>query len=91
MPCGTRLRLCLLGNLLDRPKEEVGVRLFDPEPFELGGDLAAVVGGVVDNVAQQRPRQASRTLVLAQRSYANNATTSSRMRISPGLGQGLLI
>src|SRR3954462_11870959 len=33
-------------------------------------------------------RQASRTLVLAQRSYANNATTSSCMRISPGLGQG---
>src|SRR5437667_3238075 len=32
-------------------------------------------------------RQASRTLVLAQRSYANNATTSSCMRISPGLGQ----
>src|SRR5713101_6771727 len=33
-------------------------------------------------------RQASRTLVLAQRSYANNATTSSCMRISPGLGDG---
>src|SRR6516164_6824596 len=33
-------------------------------------------------------RQASRTLVLAQRSYANNATTSSCMRISPGLGHG---
>src|ERR1700690_2031963 len=31
-------------------------------------------------------RQASRTLVLDQRSYANNATTSSCMRISPGLG-----
>src|SRR5580704_5420058 len=29
-------------------------------------------------------RQASRTLVLAQRSYANNATTSSCMRISFG-------
>src|SRR5439155_7368238 len=35
-------------------------------------------------------RQASRTLVLAQRSYANNATTSSCMRISPGLGQGIV-
>src|SRR5215813_13727046 len=34
-----------------------------------------------------RLRQASKTLVLAQRSYANNATTSSCMRISPGLGQ----
>src|SRR6266699_2094744 len=33
-------------------------------------------------------RQASRTLVLAQRSYANNATTSSCMRITPGLRQG---
>src|SRR5205823_1779731 len=33
-------------------------------------------------------RQASRTLVLAQRSYANNATTSSCMVISPGLGHG---
>jgi hypothetical protein len=37
------------------PKEEVGVRWFDPEPFQLGGDLTAVVGGVVDNVAQDRP------------------------------------
>src|ERR1700692_4654207 len=35
-------------------------------------------------------RQGSRTLVLAQRSYANNATTSSCMRISPGLGQGIV-
>src|SRR5260370_757092 len=35
-------------------------------------------------------RQASRTLVLAQRSYANNATTSSCMRISPGLGRGIV-
>src|SRR5215468_8662661 len=33
-------------------------------------------------------RQASRTLRLAQRSYAKRATTSSCMRISPGLGQG---
>src|SRR3982074_2735820 len=33
-------------------------------------------------------RQASRTLVLAQRSYANNATTSSCTWTSPGLGQG---
>jgi hypothetical protein len=23
--------------------------LFDPEPFQLGGDLTAVVGGVIDN------------------------------------------
>src|SRR5262245_27653652 len=30
-------------------------------------------------------RQVSRTLVLAQRSYANNATTSSCMRITPTL------
>src|SRR5437773_9059892 len=33
-------------------------------------------------------RQASRTLVLAQRSYANRATKSSCMVISPGLGKG---
>ena len=39
--------LCLLGNLLDRPKEEGGGRLVDPEPFELGGDLTAVVGRVI--------------------------------------------
>src|ERR1700722_18696622 len=32
-------------------------------------------------------RQASRTLRFAQRSYANRATTSSCMVISPGLGQ----
>jgi hypothetical protein len=30
--------------------------LFDPEPFQIGGDLTAVVGGVIDNVAQHRPR-----------------------------------
>src|SRR5882672_11261146 len=35
-------------------------------------------------------RQASRTLELAQRSYANNATTSSCMRISPGLGHPIM-
>jgi hypothetical protein len=29
--------------------------LFDPELFELGGDLTAVVGRVIDNVAQYRP------------------------------------
>src|SRR5580704_9566665 len=34
-------------------------------------------------------RQASRTLVLAQRSYANNATTSSCTRISPGQGPAI--
>src|SRR6202022_715569 len=33
-------------------------------------------------------RQASRTLPLAQRSYANRATKSSFMVISPGLGKG---
>src|SRR5262245_31131640 len=33
-------------------------------------------------------RQASRTLALAQRSYANNATKSSCMRNSPGAGTG---
>src|SRR5262249_22489948 len=33
-------------------------------------------------------RQASRTLRLAHRSYANRATISSCMRISPGMGQG---
>jgi hypothetical protein len=43
--------LFLLGDLLDHPKEEVGVRLFDPEPFQLGGDLTTVVAGVIDNVA----------------------------------------
>ena len=43
--------LCLLRNLLDHPEEEVGGRLVDPEPFQLGGDLTAVVGGVIDNVA----------------------------------------
>src|SRR5215472_7383985 len=62
--------LCLLGNLLDHPKEEVGGRLFDPEPFQLGGDLPAVVGGVIDNVAQQRPRrQGRRAAALAQRQH----------------------
>jgi hypothetical protein len=43
--------LCLLGNLLDHPKEKVGVRLFDLEPFQLGGDLTTVVRGVIDDVA----------------------------------------
>src|ERR1019366_777222 len=33
-------------------------------------------------------RQASKTLLLAQRSYANNATTSSCMVISPVNGNG---
>src|SRR5437764_13292407 len=47
--------LCLLGDLLDHPPEEVRDLLFDPEPFELGGDLTAVVGRVIDNVAQDRP------------------------------------
>jgi hypothetical protein len=43
--------LCLLGYLLDHPPEKVRDWLFDPEPFELGGDLAAVVSRVIDNVA----------------------------------------
>ena len=42
----TSPRSCLLGNLLDHPEVEVGGRLFDPEPFQLGGDLTAVVGGL---------------------------------------------
>src|SRR5580692_3741254 len=42
--------LSFLGNLLDHPPEEVRDRLFDPEPFELGGCLTAVVAGVIDNV-----------------------------------------
>src|SRR5262249_33704729 len=49
--------LCLLGNLLDHPKEEIGDRLLDPEPFQLGGNLATVVGGVIDNMAERRPRR----------------------------------
>src|SRR5205823_8172149 len=36
-------------------------------------------------------RQASKTLVLAQRSYANNATTSSCMVISPVNCSGLIL
>src|SRR5439155_11845548 len=36
-------------------------------------------------------RQASRTLVLAQRSYPNNATTSSCMRISPWARTGGIV
>jgi hypothetical protein len=36
--CMVAFALCLLGNLLDHPKEEVGDRLFDPEPFQLGGE-----------------------------------------------------
>src|SRR5579859_4987574 len=62
--------LCLLGNLLDHPPEEVGDLLFDPEPFQLGGDLAAVVGGVNDNVAQDRPpRQSESAADRAQRQH----------------------
>src|SRR6476646_861676 len=49
--------LCLLGDLLDHPPEEVRVRLFDPEPFELGGDLTAVVGRVIDNTTKQLMNQ----------------------------------
>jgi hypothetical protein len=59
-PRGTPLawpvwRLHLLGNLLDHPKEEVSVQLFDLKPFELGGDLTAVIGRVIGNVPQYRP------------------------------------
>src|SRR5262249_4194161 len=62
--------LCLLRNLLDRPKEEVGARLFDPEPFQLGSDLTAVIGRVIDNVAQHRPsRQAEGAADRAQRQH----------------------
>lgn len=78
--------LCLLGNLLDHPKEEVGERLFDPQSFQLGGDLTGT--GSATYCSAVSLRQASRTFVLAQRSYANKATTASCMRISPGLGQG---
>jgi hypothetical protein len=49
--------LCLLEDLLDHPPEEVRDLLFDPEPFELGDDLTAVVGREIDNVAQYRPRR----------------------------------
>src|SRR5262245_31995242 len=65
---GTDCGSCLLGNLLDHPEEEVGNRLFDPEPFELGGDLAAVAGRVTDNVAPHRPpRQGESAADRAQR------------------------
>src|SRR5438874_9334525 len=64
LPC----RSLLLRNLLDHPPEEVRDRLFDPEPFELGGYLTAVVGRVIDNVAQYRPpRQGESTADCAQR------------------------
>ena len=43
--------------LLDRPQDEVGRRRIDAEPLELGGDLAAVVGRVVDDVAEDGPER----------------------------------
>src|SRR5580700_8690780 len=65
-PC----RSLLLRNLLDHPPEEVRDRLFDPESFELGGDLTAVIGRVIDNVAQYRPRrQGERAADRAQRQH----------------------
>ena len=45
----------LLRRLLDRPQNEVGFRLLHAEPFQLGRDLSAVVGGVVHDVPQDRP------------------------------------
>src|SRR5437870_2974522 len=52
----TRLSL-LLRNLLHDPEEEIRQRLFDPEPLELGRYLPAVIGRMIDNVAQHRPRR----------------------------------
>src|SRR5262249_42912277 len=52
--------LCLLGDLLEDPEEKVRERRLDAEPFELGGDLTAVVSRVVDNMAQYRPRRQGR-------------------------------
>jgi hypothetical protein len=53
--------LRLLRDLFDHPPEEVCDRLLDPKSFELGRDLAAVVGRVIDNVAEYGPtRQGER-------------------------------
>ena len=46
----------LLRDLLEDPVHQVGLRLLDPEPLELGRDLPPVVGGVIDDVAQYYPR-----------------------------------
>src|SRR5260370_20219136 len=50
-PC----RSLLLRNLLNHPEEEIRQWLFDPEPFELGRYLPAVIGRMIDSVAQHRP------------------------------------
>ncbi len=41
--------------MLERPVDEVGGELLDSQPLELGRDLPAVVGRVVDNVPQHDP------------------------------------
>ncbi len=43
--------------MLDGPEDEIGDGRLDPEEFELGGDLASVVGGVVDDVAEGGPER----------------------------------
>src|SRR5271163_3016429 len=52
---GNRLSL-LLRNLFHHPEEEIRQRLFDPESLELGCHLSTVIGRMIDNVAQHRPR-----------------------------------
>src|SRR5207237_6473700 len=47
----------LLRDLLLHPPEEIRRRLFDSEPLELGRHLPAVIGRMIDNVAQHRPRR----------------------------------
>src|SRR6266852_7765136 len=55
-PC----RSLLLRDLLHHPEEEIRRRLFDSEPLELGRHLPAVIGRMIDNVAQHRPRRQGR-------------------------------
>jgi hypothetical protein len=45
-----------LRYLLECPEDDVGCRLLDSQPLELGRDLAAVVGRMVDHVPQYDPR-----------------------------------
>ena len=42
-------------HLLHDPVDHVGHRRIDPQTFELGRDLPAMVGGVIDDVPQHRP------------------------------------
>src|ERR1700732_5218131 len=55
-PC----RSLLLRNLLNHPEDEIRSWLFDPEPLELGRYLPAMIGRMIDNVAQHRPRRQRR-------------------------------